>query len=158
MKVEIQGETIVGEVQIDAPPETVFDALTDPAQLESWWGAGEMYRTFDWKMDLRPGGKWSCKARGAKGDVSTLHGQIVEVDRPRTLAYTWNPSWDKIPETEVRYTLERMGAGTSVKLIHSGFAGSEESQKKHTQGWPQVLGWLRGRFQLAAKAAKEEQS
>jgi hypothetical protein len=51
-----------------------------------------------------------------------------------------------------------MGAGTSVKLIHSGFAGSEESQKKHTQGWPQVLGWLRGRFQLAAKAAKEEQS
>jgi uncharacterized protein YndB with AHSA1/START domain len=109
-------------------------------------------------MDLRPGGKWSCKARGATGDVSTLHGQILEVDRPRTLSYTWNPSWDKLPETEVRYTLQATGAGTSVRLIHSGFAGSEESQKKHTQGWPLVLGWLRGRFQPAAKAAKEDRS
>jgi uncharacterized protein YndB with AHSA1/START domain len=30
-------DAIVGEVEVDAPPELVFRALTDPAQLIRWW-------------------------------------------------------------------------------------------------------------------------
>ena len=101
-----------------------------------------MYRTSDWKMDVRAGGSWSCVAQNAKGTM-TVGGKIVEFDRPRVLAYTWNPSWDKIPETTIRYSLEPVPSGTRLRLVHSGFAGQAESQKGHTQGWGMVLGWLK---------------
>lgn len=48
--------TIHASIEIEAPPDVVWDALTEPAQLMSWWGSSELYRTFDWQVDLRPGG------------------------------------------------------------------------------------------------------
>jgi len=32
-------DSIVTEIEIAAPPERVFEALTDPAQLMLWWAA-----------------------------------------------------------------------------------------------------------------------
>ena len=142
MKVEIQGEAIVAEIEIEAPPDVVFDALVTPEDLAAWWGADGMYRTGNWRIDLRLGGNWSCEARGATGTVSTVHGVYTEVDRPRSLAYTWNPSWDSIPTTTVRYTLEPTARGTQVHVVHSGFAGQQKSQQGHTEGWQRVFGWL----------------
>ena len=46
------------EVQIAAPRERVFRALTDPAQLMQWWGQKGMYHHTRWTADLRPGGAW----------------------------------------------------------------------------------------------------
>jgi uncharacterized protein YndB with AHSA1/START domain len=140
--VDIQGDTIVGEVEIEAPPDAVFDALVTPEDLTAWWGSDELYRTFDWVIDLRPGGEWSCQARDSSGNTGVVHGVYIEVDRPRLLAYTWNPGWDPIPETSVRYVLEPTASGTRLTVIHSGFAGHEESQRGHTQGWTRVLSWL----------------
>jgi len=145
MNVQIDGTTIVGEVEIEEPPEAVFEAFTDPEQLASWWGSADTYRTFNWKVDLRPGGSYSCNAKNANGQGgdATVHGKYLEVDPPRLLVYTWNPSWDPGPETEVRLVFEKTSRGTTVKLSHSGFAGREQSQQGHTQGWLRVITWLR---------------
>jgi hypothetical protein len=59
--VRIVDENIVAEVEIAAPPERVYTALTDPAELAAWWSAEDAYRTFDWESDLRVGGKRNCK-------------------------------------------------------------------------------------------------
>jgi uncharacterized protein YndB with AHSA1/START domain len=143
MRVEIRGETIVGEVEIEASPEVVFDAFSSPEELAAWWGSDDTYRTFNWQVDLRPGGKWSCQARSAAdGDTGTVHGVYIEVDRPKVLAYTWNPSWDPGESTEVHITFERVKSGTLLRFVHSGFAGRKEPQEGHTQGWTHVLGWL----------------
>jgi len=37
--VRIVDESIVGEVEVAAPPERVFAGLTDPAELAVWWGS-----------------------------------------------------------------------------------------------------------------------
>ena len=143
MNVAISEDTVVGEVYIDAEPEAVFDALVNPDDLAAWWGSDDTYRTFNWQVDLRPGGRWSCEAQAAAGGPkSTVHGRYLEIERPRALAYTWNPSWASLPETEVRYTLERQGGGTLVRTVHSGFASNRQEQEDHTQGWTKVLGWL----------------
>jgi uncharacterized protein YndB with AHSA1/START domain len=34
----IECATIVGEIEIEAPPEAVFDALVTPEDLAAWWG------------------------------------------------------------------------------------------------------------------------
>jgi uncharacterized protein YndB with AHSA1/START domain len=52
-------DTIEAEIFVAAPPERVFQALTDPSQMPRWWGQEGMYRITECKTDLRPGGKWS---------------------------------------------------------------------------------------------------
>jgi uncharacterized protein YndB with AHSA1/START domain len=153
MIVDIQGASIVGHIDIEAPPEAVFDAFTDPEQLTVWWGSPDTYRTFNWKIDLRPGGSYSCNARSnTGGDTSTVTGTYLQVDRPHTLVYTWNPSWHPGAETEVRLKFEKTGSGTRLHLEHAGFAGREQSQQAHTQGWSRVLGWLRDHVQNSKSA------
>jgi uncharacterized protein YndB with AHSA1/START domain len=141
--VECTGTSITGEIEIAASPEAVFDALVTPGDLAAWWGSPELYTTHDWKIDLRPGGEYSCQATAAAGHLSTVRGTYLEVDRPRTLAYTWIPSWeDRLPATTVRFTLIPIASGTRVEILHEGFAGFPQSQSGHSEGWKRVLGWL----------------
>ena len=129
-------------VDIAAPPERVFAALTEPEQLAAWWG-GELYRTYDWQMELRPGAAWSARASGRDGE-STVGGEILEVDPPRRLVLTWEASWDAFQRTVIHYSVDPIATGTRVTVVHDGFAGRPESCENHTQGWHLVLGWLAG--------------
>lgn len=144
MNVELAGSSIVGDIVIEAPPETVFQSLVTPEELEQWWGQPGMYRTHDWKIDLRPGGERSCLATGANGDLGSVRGVHLEVDPPRVLSHTWNPSWETgLPETTVRYTLTAVPEGTLLHIEHSGFDDQHlQSQQGHREGWLRVLGWL----------------
>jgi uncharacterized protein YndB with AHSA1/START domain len=146
MKVECAGSSIVAEIEIAAPPEIIFDALTTPGDLAAWWGAEGLYRTHDWKIDLRPGGEWSCLAtQSSTGAVMTVKGAYLEVERPSALAYTWMPSWEPLlPATEIRYTLSPVPGGTLVQVEHTGFGGFPEAQKGHVMGWQRVFEWLSG--------------
>jgi hypothetical protein len=58
---------ITGEIFIAAPPARVFQAITDPEQMQRWWGASDMYRVTDSKADVRVGGKWSSDGVGVDG-------------------------------------------------------------------------------------------
>ena len=60
-------DAVVAEVFIAAPPERVFQAITDPKQMPLWWGQQGLYRVTEWKADLRPGGKWQSDGVGADG-------------------------------------------------------------------------------------------
>ena len=142
--VRIVNENIVGEVEIAAAPERVYSALTDPAELAAWWGAEDNYRTFDWECNLRVGGKWSCRAENLKsGLLTTVKGDYLEVDPPRVLAFTWEPSWEQVPPTVVRIELTPTAAGTRLFLTHSGWGEATQARSSHEQGWPLVLGWLK---------------
>ena len=73
----------------------------------------------------------------------TVGGTVLEVDPPRALVYTWNPSWESIPETTVRYTLTRTDRmGTLVEVHHTGFGDHTQVAKGHEEGWRRVLAWL----------------
>ncbi len=146
------------EVFIAAPPERVFQALTDPTQTSQWWGQKSMYRVTDAASDTRPGGKWYSEGVGVDGTKFRVDGEYLEVDPPRLLVHTWNPSYATPPKTTVvRWKLEargvhglqqggphKMGTGTALTIEHSGFAGDEKDASDHGHGWKRVLGWLQG--------------
>jgi uncharacterized protein YndB with AHSA1/START domain len=148
-------DAVVAEIFIAAPPERVFQALTDPQQMPQWWGQQGVYRITEWKGDVRPGGKWSSAGVGADGRSFRVEGEYLEVDPPRRLVHTWMPSYRSLPQTVVRWELEphsvhglqhagprKMGMGTMVKLRHEGFAGTPQAAHEHAQGWIRVLGWM----------------
>src|ERR1041385_5767729 len=79
------------EVFIAAPPDRVFQAITDPAQTAQWWGQKGMYRVTGGHADVRPGGTWASEGVGADGTKFRVDGEYLEVDPPRLLVHTWNP-------------------------------------------------------------------
>jgi uncharacterized protein YndB with AHSA1/START domain len=148
-------DAVLAEVFIAAPPERVFQAITDPKQMPLWWGQQGLYRVTEWKADLRPGGKWQSDGVGADGTVFRVEGEYLEIDPPRLLVHTWIASYATTLKTVVRWELEsrevhglqhkgpqKVSTGTFVKIRHEGFAGSPEQAKGHSQGWVRVLGWM----------------
>lgn len=163
----IQGnDTVEVEIFIAAPPARVFQAISDPSQTSQWWGQKDQYRLTKAEADLRVGGKWLSSGIGADGKEFSVGGKYLEVDPPRLLVHTWNPSYKQLPETVVRWELApeevhglqsrgpaKVGTGTRVRIRHSGFAGNVEACKGHGDGWMRVLGWLQ---QFAEKGATVE--
>jgi uncharacterized protein YndB with AHSA1/START domain len=147
--------TILAEIFIAAPPDRVFQALTDSEQMKNWWGQKGLYRVTENSSDLRPGPKWSSAGIGADGKPFSVDGEYIEIDPPRLLVYTWNPSFAHTVKTTVRYELEprdvqglyhqsphRVGTGTLLKMRQDGFAGNIQAVQGHSQGWMKVLGWI----------------
>jgi uncharacterized protein YndB with AHSA1/START domain len=52
-------DAVVTEIEIAAPPERVFQALTDPAQLMRWWGKAPQDST--WEMDAPAWGQMALR-------------------------------------------------------------------------------------------------
>jgi uncharacterized protein YndB with AHSA1/START domain len=131
------------EIFIAAPRERVFQALTDPKQAVQWWGQSDRYHLTEFNIDPRVGGKWSTSGGSVNmGDIN-VHGEVLELDPPRRLAYTWISSW--LPKTTtVVWELENQSGGTIVKVIHTGFDGNADNANAHGTGWNLVLSWLQG--------------
>jgi uncharacterized protein YndB with AHSA1/START domain len=138
------GDTIISETHIAAPPERVFLALVDPLQVPQWWGgqgAGQSFRCTKFERELRIGGKWRSEGIDGDGRSFEIVGEYLEVDAPRVLAYSWIASWTGDVKTIVRWELEPAKEGTLVRIRHSGLAARPEVAKSY-RGWPQMLGWL----------------
>lgn len=142
-------DAIVSEIDVSAPQERVFRALTNAGELQRWFGSPECPVKF-WKMEARLGGRYSYeteKGSIAVNDVNQFecHGQIVEFDPPRVLAYTWVGNWHDDPKssTVVRWELTRKGSGTHVKVTHSGLANLPVARKDYSGGWPGVVEMLK---------------
>ena len=134
-------DAMITEIQIGAPADRVFQALIDPQQLVQWWGQKGIYRCTNYHSDLRPGGEWRSQGIGPDGGTFIAHGEYLEIDRPRLLAYTWIASWTGDLQTTLRWELEPAGQGTLVRIRHSGFAAHPELAQSY-RGWPRMLGWL----------------
>lgn len=107
-------EPIRREVTVDAAPETVWDALTDPGELAAWFGA-------EAEVDLRVGGA----IRFRWPDGTERRGIVVDVDPPRRLAFRWrelrtSASGLAVADaTMVAFTLEAEETRTRVTVTES---------------------------------------
>jgi len=141
-------DAVVSEVEIAAPPERVFHALTTREQALQW-GSNDAFEMTSWEMDARPGGKWRFVSKERKGPgagkIYDHHGEIVEMDPPRVLSYSWFANWHPIPShpTLVRWELIPSEAGTHLIMTHSGLAALPGACQGYSQGWPGLVAQLK---------------
>ena len=142
-------DAITSEIDIAAPPDRVFQALTTASELQRWFTSPECPVKF-WKMDPRPGGRYSYETESGSVEVNGVrqfecHGDIVECDPPRLLVYTWIANWhdDLALPTVVRWELTPTKTGTHVKVKHSGLAQETAARKDYSSGWPGVVEMLK---------------
>jgi uncharacterized protein YndB with AHSA1/START domain len=104
-------------MSVDAPPEKVFRALTEPAALNQWLAK-------DARVDPRVGGRFDL---GWKQDADIERSgpamEILDLVADKKLAISW-PDWrgdSSVPAQTVTWLLDPEGSGTRVTLVHTGF-------------------------------------
>jgi uncharacterized protein YndB with AHSA1/START domain/uncharacterized protein YciI len=139
---DVAAGTILAQVDIGAPIERVYAALTRGDEIVKWWGSDDLYRTTEFTSELRPQGAWKATGVGADGAPFTVSGEYLVVEPPHRVTFTWKPEWDGGHVSTVTYRLEALDGGTRLVLRHDGLAGRPDSCRGHSQGWERVLGWL----------------
>jgi uncharacterized protein YndB with AHSA1/START domain len=137
----------------DAPPETVFDAFTDPdVQKELYADAPDW--TVTSACDLRVGGRWTIEFGPPGGPAALETNVFTVVDRPGRLAYV---STMRMPDgtsfdtdMEVRFD-EEPGRRTRLTIVQRGFP-TRGLRDEIAGGWPSILDGL-GRVVAARTGA-----
>jgi uncharacterized protein YndB with AHSA1/START domain len=102
------GLVIERSYYLDAPVETVFEALTDPKMLVKWF----LTKAY---VDPREGGDY---------DFDWLvgyhySGKIMRFERNRAISYSWGR------DTTASFEIAKKGPGTLLKLRHGTFTDPE---------------------------------
>lgn len=133
---------------IDAPPEKVYRAWTEPALLKQWF-APLPFTTPVAELDVRPGGANLIVMRAPDGTDMPNRGVYLEVVPNQKLVFTnaytqaWEPS-DK-PFMTVILTFETEGGKTryTARVRHWSDADRETHEKMgFHKGWGQCADQL----------------
>jgi uncharacterized protein YndB with AHSA1/START domain len=127
--------TIWREVALD--PDAVFRAMTEPAELLSWWGgSGGLTRAH---VNLRPGGEYRFDFQGPAGQTGWIKGQYHLVEPRKRISMTWFSSQHPALRNDVEIRFEPAGGATRVTVVHSGLAGQAEALKDYERIWSDTL-------------------
>jgi uncharacterized protein YndB with AHSA1/START domain len=110
----------------DVPP-VVWRALTDRTELKAWFPCDVIVAGGTWQVGA------SITFRFDEHDM-TLTGEVLEVDEPRVLAFTWG-------EDTLRFELSRHGGGTRLVLVDELPPGAAA---RNAAGWEECLDRLAG--------------
>jgi uncharacterized protein YndB with AHSA1/START domain len=136
----MSGHVATARCEIDAPPEKVWRALTDPQLIKKYMFGSEV-RT-DWK----PGSPitWQGEFEGRK---YMDKGEIIAVEPGRRLEIThFSPltGQEDRPENyhRVSYELQQTDGGTSLRLTQDNSSSAEEAEHSAAT-WQMMLDGLK---------------
>lgn len=113
-----------------APVERVWNAYTDPAQLERFWGPPGWPSTFT-KWDHTVGGKADYTMNGPRGEKASGTWEFLEIDGPHTFTVLdafadedGNPNPD-LPSMRMTFTFAPSDTGT--RMVNTSYFASLEA-------------------------------
>ncbi|MCC3327612.1 ArsR/SmtB family transcription factor [Nocardia abscessus] len=131
--------------------EKLWQALTDPAFTNRYWGAG-----FD--TDWRPGSEMIWHQQGwTSKDPEQV---VLEAEPYRRLSYTWHTfdpafaatfemdpddvaAWAREPRSKVTFEIEPQGEIVELTVVHDGFDPGSQVLQGISGGWPSILSNLK---------------
>ena len=141
--VQASTDAIVQEVDYPHPVELVWQALTDSGAIAEWaFVEGAVVEGF------RPevGARYRFIDPDAEGWSGRVEGEVLEVDPPHRLSYTWVGDGGS---TVVTFMLASTAHGTRLRLEQTGFdrygENGQRARESMNDGWGQHI--LRGSLQ-----------
>ena len=125
--------------RIRARPSIVFDALTTPEGIASWWGpdGGPVLAA---ETEPRVGGRFRVRFRMLDGSEHESSGEYLEVVKPERLSMSWR--WtggvEDPGESLVEIRLRAVAEGTELTFTHSRLR-DEATRRSHERGWSGAL-------------------
>ena len=127
MKLNVKLEELIA-----SPPQKVWEALTDSAQLARWL----MPNDFEPKVGKRFTLAADCPTAW-EGDVTCEVLELVPAER---MVWSWQTSGMERPSRLV-FELSPSGSGTRLRLLHTGDA-DEPIARDLGSGWPKKIASL----------------
>ena len=121
--------------RIAARPAIVFEALTTPEGIRSWWGpdAGPVLIA---ESDPRVGGQIRVRFRMLDGSEHESRGKYLEIDPPHRLSMSWQ--WQGMPDgtgvSRIDISLRETPEGTELTFTHSDLPDDAVGES-HRRGW-----------------------
>lgn len=144
-KLQIGGTSLTLSRRLNATPEQVYAAWTEPKQLICWFGPENINAITHAETDVRVGGRFRVIMEDDKGEIHNVNGVYREVVANERLKFTW--SWITTPEREsvVTVTFAPSAGGTMLTLLHEQLF-DEAARDGHTHGWTGSLVKLEAYF------------
>jgi uncharacterized protein YndB with AHSA1/START domain len=126
-------------------PETIWATLIRPELMARW------LRMTPVGFEPVVGNRFTYQTSAAGAWDGTIRCEVTEVVRHRRLAYRWqggdaaNAGYGSLLDTLVTLTLEPVGGGTRLSLVHSGFElpRNETAYRNMSGGWTGVVERIR---------------
>jgi uncharacterized protein YndB with AHSA1/START domain len=124
---------------LDATPEQVFKAWTDPSQMKKWLSP-ENLTVRDAVSENKVGGKYEVAMYDeTKDQVHKAVGEFKTYEPNKSFSVTWNWEGLEAPETLLSIELTPRGESeTEITLTHSGFP-VQAAADEHKKGWESTL-------------------
>jgi len=122
------------ERDLPDPPAVVWGALTEREQLRQWFPCDVIVAGGEWRVGAAISFPFPSEVI-----EMTLSGEVLAVDEPRELAFTWG-------EETLRFELTPHESGTRLVLIDELPAGAAA---RNAAGWESCLDKLAGRAPAA---------
>ena len=124
--------------RLNAPPEKVYAAWTNPQNITRWFGpANARIGSVQADIDARVGGRFRISF-STDDEYYEAGGVYREVVPNQKLVFSW--AWHSTPERESQVTisLKPDGDGTLLTLHHEQFFDSA-ARDGHERGWTGML-------------------
>jgi uncharacterized protein YndB with AHSA1/START domain len=132
---------------IETTPEKLWEALTSSEFTKRYWWDTSVVS--DWKV----GSPFALVMDGTTTDV----GEVLEVDRPRRLSYTFHhilsDAGRKERPTKVVFNLEPYGKLVKLTLTHEDFEEGSVILDGISKGWPAILSSLKSMLESGTALA-----
>jgi uncharacterized protein YndB with AHSA1/START domain len=137
--------------RIAARPSVVFDAISTPEGITSWWGPDDG-PVLAAETDLRVGGRYRVRFRMLDGSEHESTGLFLEIDKPRRLAmsWRWTHGGGDPGESHLSFDLRVIPEGTELTLTHAQLQ-TDATAESHTAGWNGALDKLERHFKQQAE-------
>ncbi|RZT27411.1 uncharacterized protein YndB with AHSA1/START domain [Kribbella sp. VKM Ac-2569] len=128
-------DSVEREVYVEARPETVWAAVTQPEVFARWYAFGGA------EIDLRPGGRLVMRW----DEHGEFFGFVEKVEPGRRFAYRYavDPGVEPAPGNAnlVEFTVTPEGEGTRLLVVESGFdrLDNEQDPDQSAQAWDNAL-------------------
>jgi uncharacterized protein YndB with AHSA1/START domain len=138
---------------VDATPEEVFDAFTNPDGQEAMYGQDDPGWVVRSQCDLRVGGAWTVDFGPSPRELYRHHHVFEVIDRPRRLlASTTETRLDgSTLRFETEFTFEARDKKTLMTMIQRGLP-TVELREEHRRGVPNALARLERFIRLSRTA------
>jgi uncharacterized protein YndB with AHSA1/START domain len=131
-------------IDIDAPVDRVWRAITDHEAFGQWFGV-------KLEQPFTAGGDSSGHITYPGYEHIRWHAKVVAVERPRLFSFTWHPyaidpnvDYSGETPTLVEFRLEPKGQGTHLTVVETGFDKipphrQPDALRMNDSGWAQQV-------------------
>jgi uncharacterized protein YndB with AHSA1/START domain len=129
---------------LDAAPERVFRAFTDPALVSRWLKPAPEIGLSVLQLDFCVGGGFRFAYAVPGGQTMFVNGVYRTIEPPTRIVFSWNiepPDEHAGVQSEVTVGIAADGDGTELRIRHVNLS-RPGAAARHTQGWHGALDQL----------------